>query len=574
MESLLKDDVTLEVTTVTDALMEEVVVSPVPVQGGDATDTVSMEEESTKNEKKRSREEVETAAEDESEKTPKAAKTETGGAAEVEESLTSEPLCGAEVKTSTGVLTGEGEDEGEAGNTKRLKKRKIAMIVAYCGAAYQGMQRNPGAITIEGELEQALYRAGAISKENFGVPRKVDWMRAARTDKGVSAIGQVVSGQFIIEPEGFVERVNSFLPKDIVVLGFKRVTASFNAKKLCDKRRYEYIIPVYCFDPSKHLDRETVNALKVEDKEKPNEIGAEGAMEEAKTDGGETVTPTEVRETVVDEIVVISNITTEESKSGSGETLTSVEDKNEHPNGPRVLQADVKEKFVDGQVCARIEVMEDLESAAGVTPPQVEGKSAYRFDESEMNRLNRVLARYKGTHNYHNFTARTQAEDPSAHRFILSFEAEDVFTVNGIEFVRCHVIGQSFMLHQIRKMVGLAVAIMRGAAPENIMDFALRKDTKLNVPMAPELGLFLEECYYSSYNRKFQSSHEELSLKDFKDAVNEFKKSVIYPHIAATEARENVFPLWLHGMNDRHYPDFVAARQGTYKPGNLAKKAG
>ncbi|KAG6543765.1 hypothetical protein Mapa_014796 [Marchantia paleacea] len=573
MESLSQDDVALEVTTVTDALMEEVVVSAVPVQCDDANDMVSMEEESAKNEKKRSRE-VETAAEDESAKTPKAAKTETGGAAEVKTSvLTSELWCGAGVNASKGAGTGEGE--GEAGKTKRLKKRKIAMIVAYCGAAYQGMQRNPGAITIEGELEQALYRAGAITKENFGVPRKVDWMRAARTDKGVSAIGQVVSGQFIIEPEGFVERVNSFLPKDIVVLGYKRVTASFNAKKLCDKRRYEYIIPVYCFDPSKHLDRETANAMKVEDKEKPSVIAAEGFMEEAKTVGGETVTSTEVKETVVDGEVVILTEVTEESKNGSGETLTSVEDKNERPNGPTVLQAEVKEKLVDGEVCVKTVVKEDVESGAGVTPPQVEGKSAYRFDESEMNRLNRVLARYKGTHNYHNFTARTQAEDPSAHRFILSFEAEDVFTVNGIEFVRCHVIGQSFMLHQIRKMVGLAVAIMRGAAPESIMDFALRKDTKLNVPMAPELGLFLEECYYSSYNNKFQSSHEELSLKDFKYAVNEFKKSVIYPHIAATEARESVFPLWLHGMNDRHYPDFVAARQGTYKPGNLlAKNAG
>jgi hypothetical protein len=36
------------------------------------------------------------------------------------------------------------------------KKRKIAMLLAYCGAGYQGMQRNPGAITIEGELEHPL----------------------------------------------------------------------------------------------------------------------------------------------------------------------------------------------------------------------------------------------------------------------------------------------------------------------------------------------------------------------------------------------------------------------------------
>lgn len=101
--------------------------------------------------------------------------------------------------------------------------------------------------------------------------------------------------------------------------------------------------------------------------------------------------------------------------------------------------------------------------------------SPYKFDEAELNRFKRILAHYKGSHNYHNFTARTRPEDPSAHRFIISFEAEDIITVDGIEFVRLQVIGQSFMLHQIRKMVGLAVAIMRGAAPESVMDFALRK---------------------------------------------------------------------------------------------------
>ncbi|CAK9215716.1 unnamed protein product [Sphagnum troendelagicum] len=56
------------------------------------------------------------------------------------------------------------------------KKRKIAMLLAYCGAGYQGMQRNPGAITIEGELEQALFCTQAIAPCNFGDLRKVDWM--------------------------------------------------------------------------------------------------------------------------------------------------------------------------------------------------------------------------------------------------------------------------------------------------------------------------------------------------------------------------------------------------------------
>ncbi|KAL3682508.1 hypothetical protein R1sor_000530 [Riccia sorocarpa] len=520
-----------------------------------ASDVVTMEDGTEKN-KKRSREKN-GQVEEEAEKSPKAAKTET---AEVEgDAENAPPLGNAEDEmedNGDGVEVVEGAIIGDDGTkTKKLKKRKIAMIIAYCGANYQGMQRNPGAITIEGELEQALYRAGAITKDNFGIPKKIDWMRAARTDKGVSAIGQVVSGQFIIEPEGFVERVNTFLPKDIVVLGYKRVIASFNAKRLCDKRRYEYIIPTYSFDPSQHLDRDTANAVMAEG----NETSEGDDTSNKAKDGVETVVDGE----------------------GNSDGPSPVE-------GRQARSQKVKKKPRNGNLADPIKVKEEAENGEGISTKvneettALEGQKSeaeaeiepYKFDEAELIRLNRILARYKGTHNYHNFTARTQAEDPSANRYIISFEADDVVTVDGIEFVRLHVVGQSFMLHQIRKMVGLAVAIMRGAAPVSVMDFALRKDTKFNVPMAPELGLFLEECYYSSYNQKFKSSHEELSLNDWSDAVSKFKKSVIYPHIASTETRDKVFPMWLHGINDRHFPDFVAAREGTYKPGNrTAEKA-
>lgn len=68
--------------------------------------------------------------------------------------------------------------------------------------------------------------------------------------------------------------------------------------------------------------------------------------------------------------------------------------------------------------------------------------------------------------------------------------------------MRLVVIGQSFLLHQIRKMVGTAVAVMRGVAPADAIPLALSKERDIVTPMAPELGLFLDECYYTSYNRR------------------------------------------------------------------------
>ena len=46
---------------------------------------------------------------------------------------------------------------------------------------------------------------------------QVHWQRAARTDKGVSAVGQVVSLKMVTEPEGIVDRINDHLPTQLRV---------------------------------------------------------------------------------------------------------------------------------------------------------------------------------------------------------------------------------------------------------------------------------------------------------------------------------------------------------------------
>jgi hypothetical protein len=57
--------------------------------------------------------------------------------------------------------------------TLKRRKKKVALLFGYVGAGYQGLQMNPGAHTIEEDLERALHEEGAISDANHGDLKKV-----------------------------------------------------------------------------------------------------------------------------------------------------------------------------------------------------------------------------------------------------------------------------------------------------------------------------------------------------------------------------------------------------------------
>lgn len=93
-----------------------------------------------------------------------------------------------------------------------------------------------GSKTIEGDIFDALHKAGAVSDENFKDHKKVELQRAARTDAGVHAAGNVISLKMILNPplpEGFAtlaDYVNSFLPPQIRMWGHVRTMKSFQAR--------------------------------------------------------------------------------------------------------------------------------------------------------------------------------------------------------------------------------------------------------------------------------------------------------------------------------------------------------
>lgn len=77
---------------------------------------------------------------------------------------------------------------------QRVRKRKFAMMLGYLGQNYHGMQKNPETKTIESELFYAMKKAGIIPEDyDESGPNLIQFQRGSRTDKGVSAVRQVVS---------------------------------------------------------------------------------------------------------------------------------------------------------------------------------------------------------------------------------------------------------------------------------------------------------------------------------------------------------------------------------------------
>jgi tRNA pseudouridine38-40 synthase len=110
---------------------------------------------------------------------------------------------------------------------------RLILRVAYLGGGFAGWQRQPGARTVQGDLEDALERV-------YRVP--VALRGAGRTDAGVHAAGQVahLDPPFAIPPAGLRAALNRLLADDLRVVAARRAPPGFDARRSARAKRYRY----------------------------------------------------------------------------------------------------------------------------------------------------------------------------------------------------------------------------------------------------------------------------------------------------------------------------------------------
>lgn len=404
-------------------------------------------------------------------------------------------------------------------------------------------------------------------------------MRCARTDKGVHAAGNVVSLKLIVEDPDLVKKVNEKLSPQIRVWGIQVTNRSFSCYQMCDSRIYEYLIPSHCFlppHPSTYLGRKLVElAEQTGDMEgyKARQEEVAGFWEEVDEKRIKPILnqlPEDIRRVVqralyLDEHEQEAAASSDIQSEGEGSTAATQpgveEAKEQAENAPSTEQAPAEaapesESKPSTEQQAPAETTYPLEPK--LPPPfesrraliidtiktikaaYLEAKRAYRIHPTRLNRLQETLNKYVGTRNFYNYTTQKTFRDPSAKRVIKSFTVNpNPIIVNGTEWLSLKVHGQSFMMHQIRKMVAMAALIVRcGCDPNRIVESY--GPTKIAIPRAPGLGLLLERPIFDSYNKKAQEfGKEKIDFDKYAKEIEEFKQREIYDRIFREEEQTN-----------------------------------
>lgn len=170
----------------------------------------------------------------------------------------------------------------------------------------------------------------------------------------------------------------------------------------------------------------------------------------------------------------------------------------------------------------------------------VAAKRRYRVTTARVQQLQAALDMYVGTNNFHNYTIQKTYKDPSAKRHIRSFVVNPKpIQIGDTEWLSLKVHGQSFMMHQIRKMVAMAVLSVRCAMPVERIRQSYGP-TRISIPKAPGLGLLLERPVFESYSKKATESfgYEALNFDKHEEKIEEFKHRMIYKRIWDTEEKE------------------------------------
>eukprot|EP01084_Bolivina_argentea_P004892 9265_1 len=373
-----------------------------------------------------------------------------------------------EVSVTTNPRQGMPLDEGKASTTPpneeiyslaqsfsghKKVKRKIVLVIGYLGTNFRGMQihREAGTRTVESVLEEALFKAGAISNNNYGDLKKIGWSRASRTDKGVHAAKCVVVAKLLVRPhdfdnEGFNNIVrdefNAVLPSDLQVFSVCRVPKSFRGRPECSYREYEYYFPRSIF-----------------------EMGHANNNHELR----------------------LHNLLARYLGTNSFHNFSSIDERSiEKKKAKDKMRMDRRGNIIQEEPGSPHCDTDQVKILEGREERKSNSKLSHKTDDDAM---------MCGKHQKKEWGKGEVFEKALRSEMITTVFAcqldEKPILVGNTELLRIFIRGKSFLYHQIRLMVGAAIAEALELVPDGTVEAALKTSYQINFALAPGEGLLL-----------------------------------------------------------------------------------